>query len=108
MGNVDWNAIRDKMKVYDYPENHSFDPDSLVSTGKSKSRALVLLDMLSDVGLKGSLLDVGCNRGWFTFTFGCFYLKSEEWFSDIVGIDPIKECIDIAEDIRAAHNFPLV
>ena len=108
MGNVDWNEIRKRMKAYDYPENHSFDPDTLQSTGRSVSRVKALTEILTGVGLSGRLLDVGCNRGWFTFTFGCFLFASESWFSHIVGIDPIGECIGIAEDIRSAHDFPTV
>lgn len=103
---VNWSELLERMKKLDYPPNSTFNPQTLESQGKALSRAHKLLDMLGDVGFnKNSLLDIGSNRGWFAFTFGWFYIKAKCWFSEIIGIEPRKEYVNLAQNIRNAHGL---
>ena len=97
---VDWEDLRRRMRQYDYPENHSFDPEKLEPTGKSYNRFYVISDRFEELSKRnyGSLLDIGCNRGLFSFFFKDNYHR-------IIAIDPMPEMINLARDIKKAHGI---
>ena len=103
---TNWNELREEMKRLDYPENHSFDPETLTPEGKSIQRAHAVLDILKkETKVKGTILDIGCNKGWFAFAFGWFYVALEGRFSHIVGIDVNREFTTLAQRIVEAHKL---
>lgn len=98
MDKPDWNKLRQRMKKHHYPQHREFDPETLLPANGSTDMYAFRLSCgnLLNTYLD-SLLDVGSNKGFFSFTARKAYKK-------ILGIDPIKEAVQIANDIRDAHN----
>lgn len=98
---MNWNELRKEMEENSYPVNQSFDPENVDDLPYSNKRMLHISSIFSDLLCpKGfdSLLDVGCNKGLFSFAFS-------DAFKEIVGIDPIKKMIEIAQKIRNKYGL---
>lgn len=98
---MNWNKLRKEMEDNSYPPNQSFDPETIDNLPCENKRmetiSRIFPDLLCPNKFK-SLLDVGCNKGLFSFSFN-------DTFKEIIGIDPIKKMIDIAQKIRTAHKL---
>ncbi len=98
---MNWNELKKEMDDNPYPPNQSFDPVCIDNLPYSNKRMLMISKIFPDLLCPGrfeSLLDVGCNKGLFSFAFS-------DTFKKIIGIDPIDKMIDIAYEIRNVHNL---
>lgn len=96
---IGWNLIKKRMAEHDYPAHRSFDPKTFRPAKGSLNTAAFKGSCLEVMKYHFvSLLDIGCNKGFFSFV-------CRKNFDRIVGIDPMKEMIGIASDIRDAHKL---
>lgn len=98
---MNWDNIIKEMGENPYPPNQSFDPRNIHNLAYENKRmqeiSRLFPDLLCPQKFK-SLLDVGCNKGLFSFSFN-------DTFNMIVGIDPIDKMINIAQKIRNGHGL---
>lgn len=98
---MNWNELKKEVEDNPYPPNQSFNPESIDNLPHENSRMKIISRIFPDLLCPqnfDSLLDVGCNKGLFSFSF-------KDTFKEIVGIDPMKKMIDIAQKIRTVHGL---
>lgn len=97
---VNWDEIRKEMNENEYPPNQLFDPETVDELPFCNNRMETIYKMVPELhnGALGSLLDVGSNRGLFSFSF-------RDYFKEIIGIDPINKMVEIAQKIRTATGL---
>jgi SAM-dependent methyltransferase len=103
MGEVNWSELRERMRKFDYPVNHSFDPETLKpNTDVARSRVNEIVafseEIINEYRDSDPLLDVGCNKGLFSFL-------ARNNYRSIVGIDINPDMIRLANDIRDAQGI---
>jgi SAM-dependent methyltransferase len=97
---VNWDELRKEMNRLDYPENQYFDPEIIPNQylTNNNDRMRTIYAILFNIVFKYDVLDVGCNRGLFSFAF-------HHIFNRIVAIDPLSEYIALANKIKDAHGI---
>lgn len=96
---MNWNELKKEMETNSYPPNQSFDPEDIENLMITNKRMKIISQIFPEINYGyDSLLDVGCNKGLFSFTF-------KDCFQKIVGIDPIKDMITIAQKITDAYEL---
>lgn len=98
---MNWNKIQKEMDDNSYPPNQSFDPETIDNLPYENIRMETISRLFPDLLCPQrfeSLLDVGCNKGLFSFSFN-------DTFKEIVGIDPMIKMINVAQKIRTAHGL---
>lgn len=98
---MNWNKLREEMEGNSYPPNQSFDPERLDGLSYSNKRMRTISKLFPELTFQDkfeSLLDVGCNKGLFSFAF-------KRAFKNIIGIDPIEKMIDIANKIKTSYKL---
>jgi SAM-dependent methyltransferase len=103
--NTDWDNIINEMADNSYPPNQSFDPRFINDLYCRNTRMMTIAKIFPDLVCHhskphtfNSLLDVGCNKGLFSFAF-------KDTFMNILGIDPMVKMINIAQKIRNTHGL---
>lgn len=97
---MNFDKIKKEMEQNSYPPNQAFNPEDIDNLLVTNKRMYTIHGIFPELTLNvyDTLLDVGCNKGLFSFTF-------KDSFKDIIGIDPIKKMVDIARDIRDTYNL---
>jgi SAM-dependent methyltransferase len=98
---MNWENLLKEMEKNSYPPNQSFDPRDIYNLPYANKRMETISGIFPDLLYPHkfkSLLDVGCNKGLFSFAFS-------ETFKKILGIDPMAKMINIAQKIRDNHRL---
>ncbi len=98
---MNWNELKKEMDENPYPPNQSFNPQVINDLPNENKRMRIVSEIFPDLLCAKkfqSLLDVGCNKGLFTFSF-------HNTFKEILGIDPIGRMIEIARKIRNEYGL---
>ncbi len=86
-------TLQAEIDAIEYPPSHTYILNGMIPTGSLLARVLLIEKEFPDFFKKGSLLDVGCNKGFFSL-----YHKGE-----VVGIDTDKTCAGIC--LRLHHSI---
>ncbi|MCH7761742.1 hypothetical protein IIA15_10155, partial [candidate division TA06 bacterium] len=89
------NPLQDEIDTIEYPPTHTYNLAGLEPTGSLLSRMRVIEREFPKFFEGGRLLDVGCNKGFFSL-----YHRGL-----VVGIDPSKECIHLCRKLSASGKF---
>lgn len=93
-----FSLLREKLEGLSYPDNHTFDPETLLPTGILINRIKLLHKNAPEMMNGGKrFLDVGSNKG-----FMSFYLRDK--FEDIIGYEPGKEFVEFSNTLKKAHG----
>ena len=96
---MNWKKIIKEMEVNSYPPNQFYDPSDIENLIITNKRIKTIHHIFPEIEYGfDSLLDVGCNKGLFSFAF-------KDCFKEIIGIDPIRNMIDIAQEIKNAYEL---
>ena len=93
--------IKKEMHQNPYPPNQLFDLETIENLPNINKRMNTIAQIFPDLCISDkfdALLDVGCNKGLFSFSF-------RKAFEEIIGIDPLAKMIDIAQKIRTAYDW---
>ncbi len=90
-------TLQDEIDAIDYPPTHTYQLRGLVPTGQLAARVKIIEEEFPRFFKEGTLLDVGCNKGFFSlYHKGCY----------VEGIDPSEDCIRVCRKLKTvACNF---
>ena len=86
--------MQQRIDAIAYPPTHTYHLEGLVPIG-DLARRLEVYEKIAPGFFSGRLLDVGCNKGFFSL-----YHKGE-----VFGIDPNREYVDLCRDLRPDGIF---
>lgn len=87
------------IKQLNYPENYMFDAKTLLPEGVLSKRVELMKENIPELFTGGtSLLDIGCNKGYFSLLLSKKYKR-------IVGYDVDVRMIEIARDVKSYHGI---
>ncbi len=87
--------LQDDINAIAYPPSHTYELTGLKPTGSLAERVEVIEKDFSNFFCGGELLDVGCNKGFF----------SQYHKGGVVGIDPMEECITLCKKLYKSGEF---
>ncbi len=83
-------TLQSEIDAIDYPPSHTYELKGLVPTGRLLARVEVIEREFPRFFKMGSLLDVGCNKGFFSL-----YHKET-----VVGIDIVKDYVELCKKLN--------
>lgn len=88
-------TLQDEIDAIEYPPTHTYILDGLIPTGSLLARVLLIEKEFPEFFKEGVLLDVGCNKGFFSL-----YHRGL-----VVGIDPDEKCVELCKKLLPSGNF---
>ena len=88
-------TLQDEIDSIEYPPSHTYQLKGLVPGEILARRMEVITKEFSNFFKGGALLDVGCNKGFFSL-----YHKG-----GVVGIDPDEKCVKLCRKLRYTEDF---
>jgi len=87
--------LQDEIDSITYPPTHTYKLKGLTPTGSLATRMQVIQDEFPEFFQDGILLDVGCNKGFFSL-----YHRGK-----VIGIDPDEKCIELCRKLKHDGEF---
>jgi SAM-dependent methyltransferase len=88
-------TLQEEIDAIVYPPTHTYKLEGLVPTGPLSRRIEVIQEEFPGFFSSGTLLDVGCNKGYFSLYHA----------GKVVGIDPDEACIQLCKKLVPTGDF---